>query len=180
MTVAPVTTGPLGVEDLEGMPDDGRRHELVEGVLVVTPAPGAAHQDCVLNLAVLLRETLPPDLKVMLSPFDWVAGADTVFQPDLLVARRADVGPQRLEHAPVLVVEVLSRSTRLVDLGLKRAAYAEAGVPAYWVVDPDEPGLTAFRLAGTAYEVEASVTGDEPFEAGAPCPVTVVPAQLSA
>lgn len=169
---------PLTVEDLEGAPDDGHRYELVDGVLVVTPAPGFAHQRGVINLVVALEKVVPADLVVLVAPFDWVVGPRTLFQPDLLVARRADVGPARLEHAPLLAVEVLSPSTRLIDSGLKRAAFARAGVASYWLVDPDRPGLTALRLEGDTYAVEADVTGDEAFVADAPFAVTVVPSAL--
>jgi Uma2 family endonuclease len=82
--------------------------------------------------------------------------------------------------APLLVVEVLSPSTRLYDLNTKRFAYEKMGVPSYWILDPTEPGaLVAFELddAGRYREV-AHVEGDEEFAATRPFPVTVVPARL--
>jgi Uma2 family endonuclease len=169
---------PYTVDDLDRFPDDGRRHELVEGALVVTPAPGTDHQGCVLALGALLLTAAPPGHKVLPAPFDWVAGPSTLFQPDLLVARRADVGPQRLERPPLLVVEVLSPSTRAIDLGAKRQAYEAAAVPAYWLVDPGPPSLTVLRLVHGAYVEPAVVAGDEAYEADWPFPVTVVPARL--
>ncbi|MGH9157482.1 MAG: Uma2 family endonuclease [Acidimicrobiales bacterium] len=168
------------VVDLEELPDDGRRHELVDGVLVVTPAPGTDHQTCVLSLAVLLKAAVAADQKVMIAPYDWVAGPRMVFEPDLLVARLVDLGPDRLERPPLLVVEVLSPSTRRFDLGLKRSAYAEAGAGWYWVVDPVAPSLTVLALDGDVYVEQASVTGEEPYEATEPCRVTVVPSTLLA
>ncbi|MGH9157483.1 MAG: Uma2 family endonuclease [Acidimicrobiales bacterium] len=181
MSTEVVWTQAFTIEDLEEMPDDGRRRELVDGMLIVTPAPGLVHQGCLLSLAVLLKPALSVDQKVLIAPFDWVAGPRTVFQPDLLVARRADVGPHRLERPPLLVVEVLSPCTRRFDLELKRSAYAEAGVGWYWLVDPAGPGppcLTVLALDGGTYVEEASVTGDEPYEAAEPCRVTVVPSAL--
>ncbi|MGI9119591.1 MAG: Uma2 family endonuclease [Acidimicrobiales bacterium] len=74
----------------------------------------------------------------------------TVFQPDVLVTRRSDVGATRLEGAPLLVVEVLSPSTRLTDRGTKRLAYEAAGVPSYWLVDPHQPSLTVLHLDAVA------------------------------
>lgn len=178
MSVAVARTGPMTIVELWELPDDGRRHELVDGVLVVTPSPGAAHQDAVAQLHLLLAPALPPDLKVMLSPFDWVAGPASVFEPDLLVARRDDIGPLRLEHPPVLAVEVLSPSTRHVDRGLKRSAYASAGVAHYWLVDPTVPSLTVLRLAGDAYVEMAVLQGDEALVVAEPFAVTVVPSAL--
>ena len=172
---------PLTVEDVWALPYDGHRYELIEGVLIATPAPGAAHQTCVLELAVLLRGAKSPDHLVLLAPFDWVAGPGTLLQPDLLVARRADVaatGDKRLERPPMLVVEVGSPSTSMVDRGTKRLAFQAAGVPTYWVVDPDEPSLTVLRLIDDAYVEEALVRGDEAYEATEPFPLTVVPSAL--
>jgi Uma2 family endonuclease len=178
MAIAVSWGRPYTVHDLEGLPDDGRRHELVEGALVVTPAPGTGHQRCVLLLGGVLDAAAPPSAIVLPAPFDWVAGPSTVFQPDVVVARRADVGPQCLERPPLLVVEVLSPGTRAIDLGAKRQAYQDAGVPAYWLVDPGPPSLTVLRPVHGAYVETAVVSGDEAYEADWPFPVTVVPARL--
>lgn len=168
----------FSVAELWEMPDDGRRRELVDGALIVTPAPGFDHQDGLGGLYTLLRGAAPHELAVIIAPFDWVAGPRSLFQPDLLVARRSDVGKARLERAPVLAVEALSPSTRHIDLGLKRAAYEAAGVQHYWIVDPLAPSLLALRLVEGRYEEIASVTGDEPFSASEPFPITVIPAAL--
>ena len=172
---------PLTVEDVWDIPEDGHRYELIEGVLIVTPAPGAAHQTCVLEVAVLLRAARGPEHLVLLAPFDWVAGSQTLLQPDVLVARRVDVaatGDKRLERPPLLVVEVASPSTRMGDLGTKRLAFEAAGVPTYWLVDPDEPSLTVLRLRDGVYVEEARVTGDQEYVTSEPFDVTIVPSRL--
>ncbi|MDQ4070371.1 MAG: Uma2 family endonuclease [Actinomycetota bacterium] len=172
---------PLTVEDVWAIPSDGRRHELIEGALIVTPAPGAAHQTCLLELAVLLRAATTPDHLVLMAPFDWVAGPQTLLQPDVLVARRADVaatGDKRLERPPLLVVEVTSPSTAMVDWGTKRLAFQAAGVLTYWLVDPDDPRLIVLRVRNGVYVEEVVVRGDEQYVADDPFPVTVVPNQL--
>lgn len=172
---------PLTVQDVWDIPDDGHRYELLEGVLIVTPAPGAGHQMCAARLWSLLDAARGPDDLVLLAPFDWVAGPQTLLQPDILVARRADVaatGDKRLERPPLLVVEVASLSTRMVDRGTKRLAFQAAGVPAYWLVEPDEPSLTVLRLRDGAYVEEARVTGEEAYRATEPFDVTVVPSRL--
>lgn len=98
--------------------------------------------------------------------------------PDIVVALDEEVGRARLERTPLLLVEVGSRSTRLVDMGTKRLAYEAAGVPEYWLVDPDEPSLTVLRLIGGRYEEVARVVGEEAYEATYPFAVTIVPGRL--
>lgn len=178
MSIAPRWGETLTVEEVWEMPDDGHRRELVDGALLVTPAPGAGHQTGVLSIAIALKLTAPPELQVFIAPFDWVAGPRSLFQPDVLVARRDQVGPANLSHPPVLAVEVLSPSTRHIDLGLKRSAYEAAGVAHYWVFDPTEPSLLVLRIDGGAYEQVARVTGDDAFESIEPFAVTMVPNAL--
>ena len=169
---------PLTYADLKGMGDDGHRYELVDGVLVVTPAPGTAHQACVAQLVARLTVAAGADVLVLCAPYDYLVAPATLLQPDVLVARREDVGETRLERPPLLVVEVLSPSTRLTDLGTKRLAYEAAGVPAYWLVDPHEPSLTVLRLHKDRYAQEAKVVADERYEASHPFDVAVVPSEL--
>jgi Uma2 family endonuclease len=160
------------------MPDDGHRYELVDGVLIVTPAPLARHQRAVVRLIVLLTAAAGAEHDVLTAPFDYKVSQLTVLQPDVLVAKRSDVGEERLERTPLLVIEVQSPSTRRIDLGTKRLAFEGAGVPSYWVVDPDEPSLTVLELAGGAYREAARVTGEEAYVAPKPFPLRVVPADL--
>lgn len=170
-------------DDLESMPDDGRRYEIVDGTLLVSTAPGRLHQRAVFRLAMLLDAACPPELAVMVAPFDVVLANDTVFEPDVLVAGRSRLTDRELPGVPELAVEVLSPSTRLVDLHVKRERFAESGCPSFWVVDPiarpEEARLTAWELgADGRYERIAEVTGDKEFHATLPYPVTVVPAAL--
>lgn len=168
----------LTEDDLASMPDDGHRYELLDGTLLVTPAPSFGHQTCVTSLLVLFHAARQPGQTVLVAPFDVRLSRITVLEPDLLVARRSDITPARLEAPPLLAVEVLSPSTRSIDLGAKRLAYEAAGVPAYWLVDPDGPSLTVLELDAGRYVERATVTGDEPFPATFPFAVTVVPARL--
>jgi Uma2 family endonuclease len=170
---------PFTVDDLEGMPDDGNRYELIDGLLLVTPAPGWSHQEMGFALAVQLRELCPHDLRVLPAPFAVRTAFDSEVQPDVLVARYGDMTMKNLPVAPVLAVEVLSHSTRLKDRNLKKAHYERIGVQAYWILDPTEPGaLTAFELDAGAYRQIAHVEGDAEFTANRPFSVTVVPARL--
>jgi Uma2 family endonuclease len=169
---------PLTEQDLPAMPEDGHRYELIDGVLLVTPAPNIAHQTVVTSLVGLLLGARHPEHRVLVAPCDVRFAATTVVQPDVLVARRGDLGVARIETAPLLVVEVQSPSTRHLDLGTKRLAYEAAGVPAYWLVDPDGPSLTVLHLEDGRYVEAATVTGEEAFDATFPFPVRVVPAAL--
>ena len=116
------------VSDLAHTPDDGLRYELVDGVLLVSPAPSNRHQIVVGELFALLRSACPPHVRVMLAPTDYQPTRRRSLQPDLLVARRSDVGDDPIGAPLVLAVEVLSPSTRSVDLLLKHGIYAESGV----------------------------------------------------
>ena len=170
----------LTVDDLDAMPEDGHRYELVDGTLVVTPAPNLAHQKCLGKLHIVVSAACPPGYTVLFAPFDFRPSRTTSLQPDLLVAPNPDFGPLRIERPPLLVVEVRSPSTRLYDLGTKRLAYEAAGVAAYWIVDPYEPAVTVFHLEDGRYAEQAHVTGDTPYHATVPFHVTVVPSALAA
>ena len=115
---------------------------------------------------------------MLVAPFDVRLSPTTVVQPDVLVARVSDLTDTRLEGAPLLAVEVQSPSTHRIDLGTKRLVFEEAGVPAYWLVDPDRPSVTVLHLEDGRYVEHATVTGDEPYSTTVPFPVTVVPARL--
>jgi Uma2 family endonuclease len=169
---------PLTVADLDAMPDDGHRYELIDGALIVTPAPGLRHQRASIRLAVALHDACPEHLMVLAAPFQVTLSEDTGVQPDILVAPRDAFTEKNLPGAPLLAVEILSPSTRLIDLNLKRASYARAGVPSYWIVDPVEPRLLVWELSGEEYVEVADVAGDESWTSQRPFAVTVVPPGL--
>ena len=170
--------GPYTRADLDAMPDDGRRHELLDGALIVTPAPADRHQAIVVNLIVLLKQAASAELRVRTAPYDVILAEDTIVQPDVLLARKRDITESGLPGVPVLAVEVLSPSTRLMDLNLKRARYEEAGIPHYWVVDPDEPALIAFELREGAYVESVRVGGADLFEVTEPVRLRLRPSEL--
>lgn len=181
--------GPAGaftVEDLERTPDDGRRYELLDGVLLVSPAPGVWHQEVALELAIRLRAACPPELHVVIAPFEWRRDRGTALQPDVLVARReallAVQGGRFLAEPPTLAVEVLSPSSRRIDRLSKLSAYEEAGVASYWLVDPDPeaPSLHALDLVDGRYVEVGCPCGEQVWQAERPFPVTVCPADLVA
>jgi len=177
----PAATGPLTVADLERTPDDGRRYELVDGVLTVSPAPLIPHQVVLLELAVTLRSACPEDLELVPGPGLRMSDI-TELVPDLVVVRREELAGPRLTAPPLLAVEIRSRSTALFDMNTKKAVYQRFGIPSYWILVPDrdQPAMIVFELKGGRYAQVAHVSGDDEFPAVRPFPVSVVPSRLVA
>ena len=171
---------PLTRADLQDTPDDGRRYELIDGILIVSPAPRVPHQRVVANLFLLLRSACPPELEALFAPLAVALAEDTELQPDLLVAPRTQFTDSELAGAPLLAVEVLSPSTRRIDLLLKRDRLQEAGCPSYWLIDPDRPSVLVLELEGGRYVERAVASGEQRLETSAPYPLTLVPADLLA
>ncbi|OLF08778.1 hypothetical protein BLA60_22485 [Actinophytocola xinjiangensis] len=170
---------PFTVDDLEAMPDDGNRYELIDGTLIVSPAPGRRHQKIVYRLYQVLEQACPAEFDVLGAPFAVRASPTTELQPDVLVGRDEDFTEALLPVAPLLAVEVFSPSSVLNDLNNKRAAYQRLEVPSYWVIDPEVPKLVAYELnENLVYHTVAEVKGSEVFEAERPFPVRIVPNDL--
>jgi Uma2 family endonuclease len=168
--------------DLEHTPEDGRRYELIDGVLVVSAAPGLRHQNAVVALTVQLYNSRPAGFLVVTGPFGVALADDTELQPDIIVGRQSDFTEREI-GTPALVVEVLSPSTRLFDTHVKRARFERAGIPSYWIVDPiarpAEAGLVVWELGEDgSYRQVAKAVGYEEVVLTRPYPVTIVPADL--
>lgn len=134
------TQGPYySVDILDQLPDDGNRYEVVYGELLVTPAPRWDHQELVARLFRRVDRFLErfPFGHLVMSPADVRWGRDTGVQPDLFVVPKAVARTMdwRQIRELLLVIEVLSPSTRRADRFTKRRRYSDAGVPAYWIVD---------------------------------------------
>lgn len=169
---------PLTRDDLETMPDDGHRYELLDGILIVSPAPRPRHQEAVASLLVVLRQAAPRDLLVLTAPLDVALTNDTVLQPDVLVARRSDFSERDLPTAPLLAIEVLSPHTRRFDLLLKRDRLQTAGCPSYWAVDVDEPSIIAWQLVDGVYVEVGRAAGSQRIQLSQPFEVAFSPAEL--
>jgi Uma2 family endonuclease len=155
--------------------------EMLDGAVFVSPSPGFGHADAVLALAGTLRRAAPAELRVVAGPFPVRLGRRTELRPDLMVARYVDLVRDGLTAAPLLAVEVRSPGSELLDRSLKRAVYARHRVRSYWLVDPEEPSLTALELDEDGdYGTVAEVTGREWFSARLPFPVSVRPLDLVA
>lgn len=173
---------PFTYEDLDAMPDDGYRREVIGGSLVVTPSPTGGHQRVTGKLYALLQAAETPATMAMVAPYDWRLPDGGCVQPDAMVVRREDFrrdGPLPAGAVPLLVVEVLSPGNRSQDSLLKRDLYQRLGVPAYWIVDPSLPSLLALRLVEGRYEVEAEAESSDTFSTAWPFPVEVTLADLA-
>lgn len=149
------TSGRIGssfaYRDLEDLPDDGNRYELSFGSLIVTPAPGTRHQALAAAVAAFLHTRKLPSQRVLVEA-ELIIQDDVVKRPDLQVVDESLVGGQSVVGVPDLVVEIHSPATRVLDATEKRLVYAKAGVPAYWMVDPDAATLTVLELNDDAYD----------------------------
>lgn len=179
MTTTGLPPGPWTVDDLEHFPDDGLRYELVDGALLVSATPSLQHQRVALRLGRLLEDACPPDLEVFPIPLAVRASPHRQLEPDIVVVRRSDAQGRRLAGLPLLAVEVLSPSTRAVDLTLKRHVLEQAGVPSYWLADPDDLELTVLELTDGAYEEVARVGRGGAVQLERPFPVRVDLARLA-
>jgi Uma2 family endonuclease len=169
---------PFTVAELDRMPSDGHRYELMDGVLIVSPRPTTVHQLVAMRLATALDKACPDGLCVMAEPAVQLNSV-TEFDPDLVVVHLDDVGGAKFMAPPLLVVEVRSPSTASIDLNRKKAAYEKFGVPSYWLVNPApaRPELTVFELRDTGYVRVATST--EPLTVSHPFTVTITPANLT-
>ena len=147
-------------EDYQHTPDD-KRYELLDGELIMVPAPNLGHQRIGAKLGTRLYTFVEERSlgEVFFAPCDVVLSNTDVVQPDLLFVsnERAHLllGGDNVRGAPDLVVEILSPSTAGQDRTLKRALYVKHGVKEYWLVDPDARTVTVLLLGEDAFEVEA-------------------------
>jgi Uma2 family endonuclease len=146
----------LTYDDFLLFPDDGKRHELIDGEHYVTPSPITAHQRIVGNLHYYLRLYLQgrPVGELFVAPYDVVLSNIDVVEPDLVyisARRRAErLTAKHLRGAPTLVIEVGSPGTRKRDETIKRRLYERSEVEEYWVVDPELQTVRVYRPVSNA------------------------------
>jgi len=151
--------------DLLAIPYDGKRREILDGELVVTPSPNLTHQRVLRRLAFALMKYLEanPIGEVLVAPLDVILGDLDVLEPDILLVldEHRPILRDWVRGAPDLVIEILSPTTAANDRGPKLKAYARHQVPEYWIVDPEAWTLEVYRLAGTGYELARVFGADE-------------------
>jgi Uma2 family endonuclease len=153
----------LTYEDYLLFPEDGKRHELIDGEHYVTPTPVRKHQAISGNVFGLIWSYLQehPIGRVYAAPFDVILSKHDVVEPDLLFisrerSQKIETSPW-VKGAPNLVVEIGSPSTRKRDETIKRRLYERFGVQEYWIVDPDIDSVKVFRRANDRYERAAEL-----------------------
>lgn len=132
----------LTLDDYLAIPNDGRRHEIIDGVHYVNAAPAPYHQIVLGRLLHRLMDQIDDQRLglTLAAPTDVLLSITDIVEPDILVIleeHRTRIGKARIEGPPDLAIEVLSPSTRTYDRKTKRACYARFGIPEFWLVDPE-------------------------------------------
>jgi Uma2 family endonuclease len=141
----------LTYDDFVLFPDDGKRHEIIDGEHYVTPSPNLRHQELIgrLHIEISLYLRAHPNAgRVFFAPLDVVLSYYDVVEPDLLFVagdQTAIMTEKNIQGPPALVVEVLSKSTRKRDAQIKRRLFERTGVREYWLVDPELDTVQVFR-----------------------------------
>ncbi|MBI2203996.1 MAG: Uma2 family endonuclease [Candidatus Rokubacteria bacterium] len=156
----------LTYEDYAALPDDGRRYEIHEGELSVTPSPGTPHQRISASLSDILRAHVKERGagEIRYAPLDVILSNTTVVQPDLIYidpTRQHVVTRRAIEGPPTLAVEIISPSTPRIDRVTKLQLYARYHVPYYWIVDPEARTIDAYELVDDGYRLVATAHGTE-------------------
>ncbi len=144
--------------DYARFPDDGNRYEVIDGEVLVTPAPSPMHQHVLLTLGITLREFVERHrLGVVLPDVDVLFVSGQFLRPDLVFvpeAAREGITNRGVEKPPGLIVEVLSPTSSSIDRVKKPRRYGDFGVPEYWLADPDQRVVWVWRFARGAKEPE--------------------------
>ncbi|HID54548.1 MAG TPA: Uma2 family endonuclease [Anaerolineae bacterium] len=162
-------------EDYLRLPDDGRRYEIIQGVLYVANAPSYDHQFIVATLSRLMGNFAADKQMgvIITAPFEvHLPGIAKPVQPDILFIAKDRIpspGTQIFEGAPDLIVEVLSPSSLRLDQHVKFGAYEQAGVREYWIVDPKTRAITVYSLPENSpeYILLGQFTGNEAVQSRA-------------
>jgi Uma2 family endonuclease len=148
----------LTYDDFVLFPDDGKRHELIDGEHYVTPSPNTRHQQISGDLFALIWTYLEgnPVGRIFHAPYDVVFSQFDVVEPDLLYVsneRAANVvTPQHVRGVPDIVMEIASPGTRKRDATIKRRLYEQAGVSEYWMIDPEIDVVRIYRRTGEGFD----------------------------
>lgn len=143
-------------EDYLLFPDDGKRHEIIDGDHYVTPSPSTKHQRILGNLHSTFWNFLKQHKigEVFVAPYDVVLSDLDVVEPDLLFVssgRSSIITEKNLQGPPDLVVEILSDGTRKTDEIIKRKLYERHGISEYWIVDPELETVKVYRMTDQGY-----------------------------
>jgi Uma2 family endonuclease len=160
-------TAEFTYEDYLALPDDGKHYEVIEGDLLMTPAPFVPHQRVLGVLYRLLADHVEPRGlgEVFIAPVDVVLDKRNIVEPDLVFVskkRRSIVG-DRIMGPPDLVVEIVSKGTKTRDKVTKRALYERKGVKHAWILDPFDRTLEENVLQRKRYARRSKLSGNAVF-----------------
>jgi len=149
------------IKDYMELPE-GSPYQLVEGELIMSPAPGYSHQNTLGNLFIILRTRLK-NAQVILSPIDVYLDEENAYQPDIVVVlkdSKARVEERGIFGAPDVVVEILSPSTAYYDLTEKKDVYERVGVKEYWIVDPKRKTFEIYSNSEEGFKLTSQAKKD--------------------
>jgi Uma2 family endonuclease len=149
-------------QDYLDLPDDGSRYELINGELVMTPAPNTIHQTVTNNLEDSLRSFLRKNKtgKMFHAPYDVVLSKKNVLQPDILyisAERSGIITENNVAGVPDLIIEILSPGTAYYDLLEKKEIYEQFGIKEYWIVDPKKQRIDIYRNVEQRFELNQRI-----------------------
>lgn len=158
----------LNYGDYCALPNDGKRYEILDGGLHVSPSPRTTHQRVLQKLWSILDQHVGQRKlgEVFLAPLDVLLSDTDIVQPDIVFVARANasiITEENIRGIPDLVVEVLSQSNPKYDTRDKRHVYARCGVPFYWMVDPQNKTLTELQLVERDYAQVAQCKAGDAF-----------------
>lgn len=184
MGVATVHPDPWTIDALYALPEDGMRHELLDGTLLVTPPSSVPHQFAARRLVAVLAGAVPADVEVLEAV--GVAVGAGLLVPDVVVARAVAVHAATRDLAAddvVAVAEIVAPSSRTNDRRWKPEAYAEAGIAVFIRVELDTggdlPEIVVHELVDGRYQVTGVARGREPSTVAVPFPLTITAADLT-
>jgi len=156
------STTKLTYADYLRFPEDGLRHEIIDGEHYVTASPATRHQRISRNLLYLIQNYLErhPIGELFAAPFDALLSDFDIVVPDLIYLsneRSRFLTSKNLQGPPDLVIEILSPSTKSRDRKLKRDLYERVGVREYWVVDPEGDQVEIYRGSDNRFETPFAV-----------------------
>jgi len=163
--MAPQTATRMTYEEFMALPDDGNHYELVEGELVLNPAPNLRHQAIIGNLYLAFRLYLDEHRsgKVFVAAVDVVLSIENVLEPDVIVVlndRASRLQTKNVQGAPNIAVEVLSGGSRRNDEVTKKRLYERFGVDEYWIVDPEIDSVKFYRRVGDGFDRAIEISTD--------------------
>jgi Uma2 family endonuclease len=156
----------LTYDDYALIPEDGQRHEIIDGEHYVSPSPFIPHQDLSVELSARFRNFLKRHRlgRILAAPVDVLLSKHDIVQPDLLFISNERAGiaadNKNVKGAPDLLVEILSKSTRKLDEEIKLHLYERYDVLEYWIFDTDRRSVRAYRRSGERLILAAELSAE--------------------